>query len=101
MRKLMLMRNAGAAGAATAMAAGALLAGGSPAAAAPGAPGQTAVGATVLPTGHGGHRHRSLQCIDPWVAGQLAVFHPAARHRLAVFDPWIKDQLARYTSASC
>ncbi|MER6070173.1 hypothetical protein ABT187_15310 [Streptomyces sp. NPDC001817] len=101
MRKLILMRNVGAAGAAAAMAAGALLAGGSPAAAAHGATGQRAVGATALPTGHGGHRHRGLQCMDPWVAGQLARFDPAARHRLAVFDPWIKDQLTRYTSPSC
>ncbi|MGW5464355.1 hypothetical protein [Streptomyces sp. NPDC003996] len=99
MRKL--IRNLGAAGAATAMAAGAFLVGGSPAAAAPQDTGHTTAGATPGPAGHAEYRHRGLPCMDPWVAGQLAMFDPAARHRLAVFDPWIKDQLARYAPPSC
>jgi hypothetical protein len=97
-----LIWNTGATGAATAVAAGALLfGGGSAAAAVPGATGPTAAGATTGPAGQAEHRHHGLECIDPWVAGQLAMFDPAARHRLAAFDPWVKDQLARFASPSC
>jgi hypothetical protein len=37
--------------------------------------------------------------MDPWIAGQLAWFDPAAAHRIAIYDPWIKDQLAQFTGA--
>jgi hypothetical protein len=95
-----LIRNVGAAGAA-AMVTGALLAAGGPAAAAvPGATGHSAIGATA-PAGTTAHRHHGLACMDPWVAGQLASFDPAARHRLAAFDPWVKDQLTRFAAPSC
>lgn len=44
---------------------------------------------------------RPCRHIDPWVAGQLARFDPAAAHRIAVYDPWVMDQLAQFTNEAC
>lgn len=100
MRKL--IRNGGAAGAATMVVAGVLLATGGSAAAAPRPTGHGAAGTAAVHAGPRTPCRRAPgQRIDPWVAGQLAWFDPAARHRLAVYDPWVKDQLARFASPSC
>ncbi|MFI1168076.1 hypothetical protein ACH4UM_31895 [Streptomyces sp. NPDC020801] len=51
-----------------------------------------------------GHRslphHTTRHRIDPWVADQLAMFHPAAAKRSAIFDPWVKDQLAQLSATA-
>ncbi|MFF3907767.1 hypothetical protein ACFYZJ_17570 [Streptomyces sp. NPDC001848] len=65
-------------------------------AASPQTPGHLPVRTTAVATDHSGSQHTAHQHMDPWVAGQLAMFEPAAAKRLAVYDPWVKDQLALF-----
>jgi hypothetical protein len=70
-----------------------------PAAAAAGALIATADSATAAtPQPTPAVHHSCRQHIDPWVAGQIAQFDPAAAHRLAVYDPWVKGQLQQFTN---
>ncbi|MFF7238988.1 hypothetical protein [Streptomyces collinus] len=93
-----LIRRCAVTGASAVAAAGALLAVGGPASAAtplPASPGSAATAAADHPASRPPDGHSR---VDPWVAGQVAWFDPAAARRLAIYDPWVKDQLARFTS---
>ncbi|MGW0082798.1 hypothetical protein [Streptomyces sp. NPDC003393] len=98
-----LMRRIAAAGVSVTVAAGALLAAGGSATAATAhttRPVPARITTVNTGSGHDCHRQRVADVThrvpDAWVAGQLAMFEPAAATRLAVFDPWVKDQLALF-----
>ncbi|MER6358496.1 hypothetical protein ABT186_43645 [Streptomyces sp. NPDC001634] len=95
-----LMRHIATMGLCAAVAGGAVFATGASAmAATPQAPGHFRV--RTVGTGHGCSQHRTAhQRMDPWIAGQLAMFYPEAARRLAVFDPWVKDQLSLFAPAT-
>ncbi|GAA2873998.1 hypothetical protein [Streptomyces mexicanus] len=85
-------------GAPAMVAAGTLLAAGGPATAATEHPSSHASAESRVVVRHQPSRHpASHRHMDPWIAGQLAWFDPAAAHRIAIYDPWIKDQLAQFT----
>ncbi|MEU0598234.1 hypothetical protein ABZ484_08245 [Streptomyces sp. NPDC006393] len=102
-----LMRRIATAGVSATVAGGALLAaGGSATAATAHTARDVPAGITTVNTGSGHgcrHHHNSNlthRLPDAWVAGQLAMFEPAAAKRLAVFDPWVKDQLALFAGTA-
>ncbi|MCW7940670.1 hypothetical protein AAW14_01130 [Streptomyces hygroscopicus] len=97
-----LMSRIATTGISTVIAAGALFAaGGSAMAATPQTAGQTPARTTVVHTSDHFYRHLNPhRRIDPWVAGQLAMFEPAVAKRQAIFDPWVKDQLALFEPAA-
>lgn len=82
-------------------AAGALLATGGSATAATARPASPESAQAAPALSHPCRRTAAHQHIDPWVAGQLALFEPAAAHRAAVYDPWVKDQLAQFANEGC
>ncbi|MGW2485749.1 hypothetical protein ACWCV9_00835 [Streptomyces sp. NPDC001606] len=92
MRKL--TRITGSVGASVALLGGALLATGPAAAAQPLSAAHGPARATTDLSSHACGPNRGLpRRMDPWVAGQIAQFAPAAKRRLAIYDPWVKDQL--------
>ncbi|MGW5202573.1 hypothetical protein [Streptomyces spiralis] len=102
-----LMRRIATVGVSVTVAGGALLAaGGSATAATAQATRHVPARITTVNTGsgHGSHHRHATRAThrlpDAWVAGQLAMFEPAAAKRLAVFDPWVKDQLALFAGTA-
>ena len=96
-----LMRHIATTGVCAAVAGVAVLTTGSSAmAASPRTPGPLPVRTTAVATEHSCSRRAAHRGMDPWVAGQLEMFEPAAAKRLAVYDPWVKDQLALFAPAS-
>jgi hypothetical protein len=97
-----LMRRIATTGVSAAVAGGAVFAtGGSAMAASPQTPGRLPGRTAAVATGHSYSHHRTAHLhVDPWVAGQLAMFEPAAAKRLAVYDPWVEDQLAQFYPAT-
>ena len=93
-----LIRRCAVTGVSAVAAVGALVAVGSPASATTTPQASPASAQAVAAEHHLSRPSAGHRQIDPWVAGQLAQFDPAAARRLAIYDPWVKDQLAQFTT---